>query len=49
MYDAKLKENEKDDSLKYNCIYDRSYFLKVRNESLNNLKSGHIPKEDVIG
>ncbi|MCY6372546.1 hypothetical protein [Clostridium ganghwense] len=48
MYDIKEREEEKDTSIQFNCIADRCYFNKVQNENLMNLKSGYIPKENVL-
>lgn len=47
MYDAKEREEEQD-VIKVNCIADRSYFCKVQSESMMNLKSGYIPRENVL-
>ncbi|MCY6356666.1 hypothetical protein [Clostridium sp. ZS2-4] len=47
MYDAKEREEEQD-VIKVNCITDRSYFYKVQSENMMNLKSGYIPRENVL-
>jgi hypothetical protein len=46
MYDAK-NEEEEDNSLFYDTIYDRSYFERVRAESLMNTKTGYVPSENL--
>lgn len=45
MYDAKQKEEEKDQSLLYNTIYDRSYFDKVKSDAVLSTKTAYIPSE----
>ncbi|MBC8059931.1 MAG: hypothetical protein H7Y18_04620 [Clostridiaceae bacterium] len=47
MYDAKKGDEKKEKVLKYNCIADRSYYKKNR-DSLFNLKTAHVPTENLI-
>lgn len=45
MYDA--KENKpKDESLKFNCIADRSYFSNICEQNIFELKSLYVPIEN---
>lgn len=50
MYDAKEKEKLENNPYmtKGSCICDRSYFNKIQSESMINLKSSYIPKEDIL-
>ncbi|WP_167332700.1 hypothetical protein [Clostridium haemolyticum] len=50
MYDAKENEQLEDtaDITQGYCISDRSYFGKIQNEKLTNLKSSYIPKEGLL-
>lgn len=49
MYDAKnFKEENEYTDLRYPVIMDRSYFSKVQAENIVNLKTSHVPLEDVI-
>lgn len=47
MYDAKF-DNDKKEDMRYNYIEDRAYFEKVKNESIINQKSSHVPIEDIV-
>lgn len=48
MYDAKNNSDKESEDIRYNCIQDRCYFSKVRDESMINLKTSHVPVDDII-
>lgn len=50
MYDIKVVEEFKMDTnkIRANCICDRSYFRQVQSTSIFELKSIHIPTENLI-
>ncbi|MCD3203883.1 hypothetical protein [Clostridium botulinum] len=50
MYDAKEKEELEDNTsiTQGYCVSDRSYFGKIQNEKLTNLKSSYVPKEGLL-
>lgn len=56
MYDAKILNSvvenydskDSNDSMRCDCIGDRSYFRQVQCESIFELKTMHIPIERVI-
>ena len=45
MYDAKKELEDQDDIMVYNIINDRSYFERVRSETLTSTKTAFIPSE----
>lgn len=47
MYDAKIEE-EKDQSLRFKTIQDRSYFDKIPNERLFKTKSYYVSTEHLF-
>ncbi|AND84801.1 hypothetical protein [Clostridium tyrobutyricum] len=50
MYDIKDIGNSKEsiNKLRANCICDRSYFKQIKSSSIFELKSIHIPTENII-
>ncbi|MBV7276570.1 hypothetical protein [Clostridium thailandense] len=56
MYDAKVQNSvldnydsiDSNNSMRCDCIGDRSYFKQVQYESMFEFKSMHIPIENVI-
>ncbi|MCY6484060.1 hypothetical protein OW763_06805 [Clostridium aestuarii] len=49
MYDAKQQDEKQNENLKFNCIADRSYFNKISNTSIINLKSSYIANDNIVG
>jgi len=50
MYDAKIveKDNDTENKLKGDCISERNYFDKVKNETFINNKVSYIPTENIF-
>jgi hypothetical protein len=48
MYDAKLENKTDEKDLKFQCIEDRSYFMRIQSEELFKCKSSYVPIENLI-
>lgn len=48
MYDAKLENKTEVKDLKFDCIEDRSYFMRIQSEELFKCKSSYVPVENLI-